>query len=334
MPKELDECVNALMNDPDFKPEKGKSKKESAFAICNAKLKDKSSELDLNKFNFNFSIKKADKKERIIEGYANIEEIDRHGELIVKEAFTEALNEYMDNPILRYMHYEEPIGKVIESYVDKIGLFVKAKIVDSPNVPIANKAWDLIEAGVLKAFSIGGSVKERELDKETGIVKILKLWLAEISVVDIPANKNSFFTVVKNLSKDEVIFLNKKEQEEKQKKELIEDKKEEEQEEPEEKEQEDSEEETDNETEKNDFIEFKKQFSVMKKKLDALEKSRDADIKKAMVEVLKKVAEAKKKSIQTSDKKEMTQEEIQKKEEETVAKFFSDGENSKVDFDY
>jgi hypothetical protein len=40
-PAELDECVEALMNDPDFKPQEGRTKEESAYAVCQSRLKEK-----------------------------------------------------------------------------------------------------------------------------------------------------------------------------------------------------------------------------------------------------------------------------------------------------
>ena len=41
-PKKVDDCVKALMADPDFKPQKGKTKEESAWAVCQAKFGKKS----------------------------------------------------------------------------------------------------------------------------------------------------------------------------------------------------------------------------------------------------------------------------------------------------
>ncbi len=38
MPAELDRCVNDLLNDKDFKPKQGKSKKDAAYAVCQANL--------------------------------------------------------------------------------------------------------------------------------------------------------------------------------------------------------------------------------------------------------------------------------------------------------
>ncbi len=43
-PAKLDRCVADLMADPDFKPKEGKTKKESAFAVCNAQIKSASAE--------------------------------------------------------------------------------------------------------------------------------------------------------------------------------------------------------------------------------------------------------------------------------------------------
>jgi hypothetical protein len=37
-PAELDRCVSALMADPDFKPQAGRTKEQSAYAVCQARL--------------------------------------------------------------------------------------------------------------------------------------------------------------------------------------------------------------------------------------------------------------------------------------------------------
>jgi len=36
MPKPVDDCVNAVLKNPNFKPMKGRTKEESAWAICYA----------------------------------------------------------------------------------------------------------------------------------------------------------------------------------------------------------------------------------------------------------------------------------------------------------
>ena len=40
MPKALDECVEKLIADPDFKPKDGEDKKSAANAVCTARIKD------------------------------------------------------------------------------------------------------------------------------------------------------------------------------------------------------------------------------------------------------------------------------------------------------
>ena len=40
-PKEVEDCVQALMDDPDFKPQEGRTKEESAWAVCQEKFKEK-----------------------------------------------------------------------------------------------------------------------------------------------------------------------------------------------------------------------------------------------------------------------------------------------------
>jgi hypothetical protein len=39
-PKEVEDCVQALMNDPEFHPQEGRSKEESAWAVCQSKKKE------------------------------------------------------------------------------------------------------------------------------------------------------------------------------------------------------------------------------------------------------------------------------------------------------
>ena len=45
LPKKLDDCVEQLVADPDFKPEDGQDKKSAAFAVCTARLKSEGQEL-------------------------------------------------------------------------------------------------------------------------------------------------------------------------------------------------------------------------------------------------------------------------------------------------
>ena len=40
MPKELEQCVEKLIADPDFEPKEGEDRKSAAYAVCTAQLKE------------------------------------------------------------------------------------------------------------------------------------------------------------------------------------------------------------------------------------------------------------------------------------------------------
>lgn len=41
MPESVERCVKAILRDKDFKPAKGKTRKQSAWAICNARYNER-----------------------------------------------------------------------------------------------------------------------------------------------------------------------------------------------------------------------------------------------------------------------------------------------------
>ena len=87
----------------------------------------------------------------------------------------------------------KPIGKVCEplQYDDenkKIDIVVK--VVD-------DAAWELVKAGVLSGGSIGGAYKSKRYDPTLGCTKYIPV-LSEISLVDMPCNPDSVFTLIKS----------------------------------------------------------------------------------------------------------------------------------------
>ena len=140
-----------------------------------------------------------DEEQRIIEGYATTETVDREGEVVTRKAIQEALEEYKAFPTIRYMHERRPIGRAIDMKLDHRGLYVKAKIFKGPKD--SEEAWSLIKQGGLMAFSIGGRVLEARsvFDKTLNrhIRKITKMQLLEISLVDIPANPETLIQVLR-----------------------------------------------------------------------------------------------------------------------------------------
>lgn len=154
-----------------------------------------------------------EKKSVIIEGYASTEEQDRHGDIVAPEAFSKALGVYMKNPVILLQHdLDKPIGKVIRAEARDDGLFVRAEVFHEETI-------ESIENGVLKAFSIGfypllvvaknvengeelpldqwQNLGFEEMSKFSPYIKELEL--VEISIVSVPSNRNSLFTLAKSL---------------------------------------------------------------------------------------------------------------------------------------
>jgi HK97 family phage prohead protease/HK97 family phage major capsid protein len=134
-----------------------------------------------------------------IEGYANCTTVDRSGDIIPMTAWSKALDNYLKNPIiLAYHKHSQPIGKMVEHRVDDKGLWIKAKISAA-----AGDVYNLIKDGVLTAFSVGFIVKDATYDAVTDLFVIKDLELLEVSVVSVPANQDSTFSLSKSFENTE-----------------------------------------------------------------------------------------------------------------------------------
>lgn len=169
----------------------------------------------------NFKVKELDEEDNsiIVEGYANTTKKDRQGDIVLEEAWKKGgLANYMLNPIVLAFHdHTKPIGAVVEHDVDKNGLKVVAKISKA-----AGNIIQFIKDGILKSFSIGFRIKDAEYDKDKDIFYIKDLELLEISVVSVPANADSVFSVRKSFEneKDFTDFKQEFKQEEEVKEEV------------------------------------------------------------------------------------------------------------------
>lgn len=149
---------------------------------------------------FHLDIKAVDDEARLIEGYASVAGIeDRDEEVMTVEALKSGIDEYMRNPVILYQHGRDPdvgmnpIGRVLEYMFQDSKLWVRAQIARGD--AFADKIWNLIKQGVLRAFSVGAvpSLVER-------VGRTITKWpVVEISVVTIPANAYATFSVVKML---------------------------------------------------------------------------------------------------------------------------------------
>lgn len=137
-----------------------------------------------------------------IHGYANTSAEDRQGDIVLPDAWAKGIENFRRNPILLLNHdMSKPIGRVEKVKVDKTGIYVDAMI--SQAAERLYGTHTLIKDGALKAFSVGFIVKDASYDKKNDVLVINDVELLEISVVSVPANQYSLFSVRKQMGDEE-----------------------------------------------------------------------------------------------------------------------------------
>lgn len=131
-------------------------------------------------------------REGVYSFQASTDKVDSYGDIVVQEGID--LSRFQKNPIILYQHqFAEPIGKAVNVRLEKKGLVADIELAPKGISERIDTVRGLIEAGILKAVSIGFSAKEYEplRSKDDNSItgwKFLKSLLHEISVVSIPAN--------------------------------------------------------------------------------------------------------------------------------------------------
>lgn len=127
-----------------------------------------------------------------IEGYASTNDVDRSGDVVSASVWEEGIQDYLKNPvILAYHDHDEPAGRMVEHKIDDKGLWIKARI------SAAAEIFSLVKDGVLTAFSIGFRIVDAEYNAAAEVFIIKKVKLMEISVVSVPCNQNTLFSLSK-----------------------------------------------------------------------------------------------------------------------------------------
>jgi HK97 family phage prohead protease len=144
-----------------------------------------------------------------IEGLANTPNVDRGFDRVEPEAFAASLPEFLKNPQLLFNHdVFWPVGSVVALEVRPEGLWCRCKVDDE-----LIKTW--VREKRVRAFSVRFMVLARRFDPNpTGrepdpsgqlrpeppeIRVVTKAELLEISIVTIPMNRQSLFSVTKGL---------------------------------------------------------------------------------------------------------------------------------------
>ena len=145
---------------------------------------------------FSVPFNKVDKVNRIVSGWASLDNEDQQGDIVTAKCSSEAFATFKGN--LREMHQPIAIGKVVDfredTYIDadteKIynGVWVSAYVSKG-----AEDAWEKVLDGTYSGFSIGGKIDpdsvETIFDKGSPIRVVNKMVLYELSLVDSPANQ-------------------------------------------------------------------------------------------------------------------------------------------------
>lgn len=161
-----------------------------------------------------FPIAKVNKEKRTVSGFASLDNLDRHGDIITAEANKSAFEGFRGN--IREMHSPSAVGKMLEfkedSYFDPEtskkynGVYVTAYISKG-----AQDAWEKCLDGTYTGFSIGGNIVDAKMEKSddgSGESRrvIHKYELHELSIVDSPANQlANFFSIQKNSEGESVM---------------------------------------------------------------------------------------------------------------------------------
>ncbi len=151
-------------------------------------------------------------KDRLVEGYASVEIVDRQGDIVPSEALQKAMLEYMKRGgLILYGHENKPVGKVlqwdVENHPDYEVPAIKLIAQINSGYTLDDALWSMVKSKQLKGFSIGGTaISTEERTKGNAKVRVLTgLELSEISIVSEPANQGALITAVSVAKSDESI---------------------------------------------------------------------------------------------------------------------------------
>lgn len=132
-------------------------------------------------------------------GYAsrfNVADLGR--DLVLPGAFRESIARRGARGVKLLFQHDpaEPIGVWLELREDAGGLFVRGRIL--PEVERGREVLALMRAGALDGLSIGFRAVEGRADSKTGVRRLSKIDLWEISVVTFPMQPEARISAVKN----------------------------------------------------------------------------------------------------------------------------------------
>lgn len=155
---------------------------------------------DGNSMRLSMPIAKVDAENRLVSGFATLDNIDSQGDIVTAEASAKAFARARGN--IREMHQPIAVGKIVDFREDEFyhvdpstgetkfyrGIFVTAYVSKG-----AEATWEKVLDGTLTGFSIGGNILEQDSEYVSDLGKTVRFIkdydLIELSLVDNPANQ-------------------------------------------------------------------------------------------------------------------------------------------------
>lgn len=134
-----------------------------------------------------------------ISGYASATVPDRAGDLVPSSVWEKGMVNYLKNPVILAFHdHDDPVGRMTEHKVDEKGLWIKARVSAA-----AEDVFNKVKDGLITAFSIGFRVLDAEYNSAVDLFVIKEVELLEISLVSIPCNQDTLFSLSKSFDTEE-----------------------------------------------------------------------------------------------------------------------------------
>lgn len=163
---------------------------------------DKNTVLTLDSSFTSKSIKAAEGDEAeslFVEGYASTNDVDRVGDVVPTSVWEKGIQNYLNNPVILAFHdHRQPVGRMIEHKIDSKGLFIKARV-----SPSDEKIYNKVKDEVITGFSVSFRVLDAEYNSQAEVFIIKELELLEISLVSVPANQNTLFSLSKSFANED-----------------------------------------------------------------------------------------------------------------------------------
>ena len=152
---------------------------------------------------FNFEVLKTDVNERTVEGIATAEVLDYQGDVITMDCAIDAFQKFEKAGAVREMHQPRAVGKLLNWWPvqSQKAIGVKAYISKSRD---GDDVLVKLQEQILRGFSIGARATDwaysqfKSLDGAQQTARLIKkMFITELSLVDVPANPKALITVVK-----------------------------------------------------------------------------------------------------------------------------------------